>query len=168
MRGLPGGEADFAQRCRGSDHKAAKRRVLSKPGRAGARRNGARTPERSPDAGAGRLGARPQESTRPPAFGGPVGVGYEACVAGSAHSVARPGSEMVSWIGALSTFVGREQDAHKREEREEGDGAGDQHVEVLLMIWIGSAGAGLPALVAAIPSICFAHCSLTNLGCKAH
>jgi hypothetical protein len=41
---------------------------------------------------------------------------------------------MVSWIGALSTFVGREQDAHKREEREEGDSAGDQHVEFLQVI----------------------------------
>ncbi len=36
-------------------------------------------------------------------------------------------------IGALSTFVGREQDAHKREEREEGDGTGDQHVVFLQM-----------------------------------
>jgi hypothetical protein len=68
---------------------------------------------------------------RPPAFGGLIGVGLGACRAGSAHSVARPGSEMISWIGALSTFVGREQDAHKREEREEGDQAGDQHVEFL-------------------------------------
>ena len=40
---------------------------------------------------------------------------------------------MISWIGALSTFVGREQDAHKREEREEGDGTGEQHVEFLQM-----------------------------------
>jgi hypothetical protein len=38
---------------------------------------------------------------------------------------------MIAWIGALSTFVGREQDAHKREEREEADGAGEQHVVFL-------------------------------------
>jgi len=41
---------------------------------------------------------------------------------------------MIAGIGTLSTFVGREQDAHKREEREEGDSAGDQHVEFLQVI----------------------------------
>jgi len=41
---------------------------------------------------------------------------------------------MIAGIGTLSTFVGREQDAHKREEREEGDGAGEQHFEVLQMM----------------------------------
>jgi len=41
---------------------------------------------------------------------------------------------MIAGIGTLSTFVGREQDAHKREEREEGDGAGEQHVEFLQMM----------------------------------
>jgi hypothetical protein len=41
---------------------------------------------------------------------------------------------MIAGIGALSTFVGREQDAHKREEREEGDRAGEQHVEFLQMM----------------------------------
>ena len=45
---------------------------------------------------------------------------------------------MIAGIGALSTFVGREQDAHKREEREEGDSAGDQHVEFLQVLWMVS------------------------------
>src|SRR5664279_3135142 len=69
----------------------------------------------------------------------PRGGRLGACRAGLAHSVAGPGSHVISWIGALSTFVGREQDAHKREEREEGDDASEQHVEVLQMNWMSPA-----------------------------
>jgi hypothetical protein len=52
---------------------------------------------------------------------------------------------MIAWIGALSTFVGREQDAHKREEREEADGAGEQHVVFLQISRTSFAPAGLSA-----------------------
>jgi hypothetical protein len=51
---------------------------------------------------------------------------------------------MIAWIGALSTFVGREQDAHKREEREEADGAGEQHVVFLQIIRTSFARLGSP------------------------
>jgi hypothetical protein len=51
---------------------------------------------------------------------------------------------MIAGIGALSTFVGREQDAHKREEREEGDGAGEQHVEFLQMMAVVSSAEAVP------------------------
>jgi hypothetical protein len=74
---------------------------------------------------------------------------------------------MIVGIGTLSTFVGREQDAHKRDEGEEGDGACEQHVEFLQMMTVDVVRrSGPPRPVEAGTSCCSADHSLTNRECQ--